>query len=107
MKRLAVTLRRCETVLIGRVTMQDTGLRNVFKDVPELHLAQHNGYHIVSNLIPMFGSDSLWIRGYHPEFDDNVFCADYGSIEKAQKALDAFEYMIDEINKDEWSGKLY
>ena len=84
------------TMISGRVLMQDESLRN--NNSKPITLIQNDEFRIVSSTLPHLGWDVLFVRGMSYNDDNRVFLKSFETIEEAERIYKTIIELVNELN---------
>ena len=84
------------TMISGRVLMQDESLRN--NNSKPITLIQNDKFRIVSSTLPLLGWDELFVRGMSYNDDNRVFLKSFETVEEAERIYKIIIELVNELN---------
>lgn len=95
--RLKIELKlKGNTMISGRVLMQDESLRN--NNSKPITLIQNDKFRIVSSTLPLLGWDELFVRGMSYNDDNRVFLKSFETVEEAERIYKTIIELVNELN---------
>lgn len=84
------------TMISGRVLMQDESLRN--NNSKPITLIQNDKFRIVSSTLPILGWDELFVRGMSYNDDNRVFLKSFETVEEAERIYKNIISLVNKLN---------